>query len=330
MQLLSTATLACALTAAPALAQTSGASETFLVYNQNAVHDFAETAAESLFPGQVTVAGSADFNSLLTSQSWTAVIVDCPGSIPSTGWQPLVDYVDGGGIAILSFWDWDDPNDAVLLAPFDVSSPVTISLSSQTLTDLGTSAIFEGVTNPYSEWDNHFGDDGDQFTPINGAIGLAHLGVPSRPAIVLGNQGRTIATFLLDEAGPTWQGDGSGVNIWKNMIELVMDRDPAFEVTDFLPGQFMTLSVSLLPFGSNVHFVVSSIGPGPTPTPFGILEVSQPWRRTPPFPADADGTFSFTSTLPAGASGSTFYMQAVVFEAGGEVRFSNPVQQPIP
>lgn len=315
--------------AAPLAAQTAG-SQNILVFNQSANKDFAETAANNLYPGQVTVAIASDFNTLLTTQTWDAVIVDCPSTIPSTGWGPLIDYVNGGGVSILSFWDWDDPNDAVLLTPYDVSAPITFGLTSQTLTDLGTSNIFNGVTMPYSEWTNSFGDDGDQFTPLAGAIGLAHLGDPNKPVIVLGNEGRTIATFIIDEAGATWQSDGSGVRLWENMIQLVTDREPGLEVSDIVPGEYMTITVDNMPPASHMHLVLSSLGAGPTNTPVGVLEVSQPWRRSPAFPADLSGSYSFTSTLPAGASGSTFYMQAVVILEDSSVELSNPLQVPIP
>lgn len=75
--------------------------------------------------------------------------------------------------------------------------------------------------------------------------------------------------------------------------------------------------------GSTTVILLSSLGPGPTITPFGEIEVTQPWRQTPPFLADEDGVVNFTSTLPPGASGQTFYMQAVEFEAGGETELSN-------
>lgn len=301
-----------------------------LVYDSGSYNSFAATAAENLYPGEVTIGNSSSFNTLLASQTWDIVLVDCGSATPTSGWQPLVDYVDGEGAAVLSFWDWDDSNDSLLLAPFDVSSPITFGLSTQVLQDAGSSSVFQGVTMPNSDWSSNFFDDGDTFTPLAGAIGLAHFGDVNQPNMVLGNEGRTIATFVLDEAGPTWIGDGSGVRLWENMIEIIGDREPQLEVLGLVPGEFITLGASRMTVGSQVHFLVSSVGAGPTVTPFGTLEVSQPWRRTPAFPADADGAFDFTSTLPIGASGATFYMQSVVFEPDDVVRLSNPLAVPIP
>lgn len=328
MDILSTLLLA-ACAALPA--QTSAGASQVLVYdNGNTNNQLAQTAALNLYPGSVTVANSGAFNTTLNSQAWDAVLLDCPGTIPSGGWQDLIDFVDAGGVAVLAFWDWDSSSNAGLVAAFDCSAPNTFSLSSQTLEDLGTSDVFEGVTMPVSDWSSYWSDDGDEFTPINGAVGLAHLGNPAKPVMVLGNEGRTIATFALDESGPTWLSDGSGVRVWENMLNEVLNRFPEIEVTGLIPGQFFTLSAENLGTDSDVVFLVSPFGAGPTSTPFGDIEVSLPWRQTPPFPSDANGDFDFTSTLPQGATGQTFYIQALVFKDDDSIELSNPLALPIP
>ncbi|MHC4822596.1 MAG: hypothetical protein ACYTEP_01095 [Planctomycetota bacterium] len=319
---------ASALTAVPA--QTAGASPEVLVYDHGPTNNgFAREAALNLYP-LATIADSGSFNTSLTSQAWDLVMVDCPSTIPSGGWGDLIDHVNDEGIAILSFGDWDSTFNTALLTAFEVSAPVTLNLSSQTLIDMGTSDIFAGVTMPVSDWSVRWVDDGDEFTLLPGAVGLAHVGDPAKPVMALGNSGRTIASFVLDEAGPTWIGDESGVHLWENMVNRVMNHEPIMEVTDIIPGRFMTISASNLGFGSDVVFLVSSLGAGPTSTPFGVVEVTLPWRQSPPFPADISGSFGFTSTLPPGASGSTFYMQSVVFMEDGSTALTNPLEIPIP
>lgn len=310
--------------------QTTGVGPAVLVYESGSNHQFALTAAQNLFPTSVTVESSANFNTALASQAWELVVMDCPGATPTGGWLPLVDYVNGGGVAVVSFWDWDGAQGTILLAPFEVSATVTFGLVSQTFQDSGTSNVFQGVTMPISDWHAHWADDGDEFTPTGTAIGLGHFSNPAKPAMVLGNDGRTIATFVLDVAGDTWIGDGSAVRIWENMITTVFEREPVLEVSNLTPGEFMTLEASRLGVDSFVAFVVSSIGPGPTNTPFGSLEVSAPFRVTPLFPADANGSFNFTSTLPSGASGATLYMQSVVFMADATTELTNALQVAIP
>ena len=116
-------------------------------------------------------------------------------------------------------------------------------------------------------------------------------------------------------------------NVVAYAMELFLERDPILEVTQVIPGQFITLNATRLGQGSRVAFVVSSLGPGPTPTPFGVLEVSSPFRVTPLFPADVNGEFNFTSTLPMVP---TLFMQSVVFLEDGSTQLTNPLQVVIP
>ncbi|MDA0666375.1 MAG: hypothetical protein O3A95_07100 [Planctomycetota bacterium] len=321
-----------ALSASPLLAnsQTAGGEPQVLVYENGSHHQSAQTAAQNLYPTSTTVEASGTFNTVLASQAWDLVVVECPGTLPSGGWQPLVNYVNGGGVAVMSFWDWDGSANSLLLAPFELSAPSDLSMVSQTFQDSGASQVFQGVTMPISDWHTHWADDGDEFTPTGTAIGLGYLANPARPVMVLGNDGRTIATFVLDVAGDTWIGDGSSVRIWENMMTTVLEREPEFEVTSLIPGQYLTLEATRLGSDSFVAFVVSSLGPGPTVTPFGALDVTSPFRVTPRFPADESGTFNFTSTLPSGASGSTLYMQSVVFLADSTTELTNSLQVSIP
>ncbi len=206
-----------------------------LVYDES-IYSFAADAALNVSPSGTTVASASNFNSLLTSQSWDVVAVDCPGSIPLGGWTSLINHVDAGGTAILSFWDWDN-NDgfgqAGLTTAFDVSVSSSISWVGKTLTDTAVSPVFLGVTMPNSSWVNNKDDDGDQFTALAGAQGLAHIGTPATPVLVRGNGGKTIAAPLFDEAGAVWQGDGSGVQLWENMIRMVGNASgPAVLVYD--------------------------------------------------------------------------------------------------
>lgn len=99
---------------------------------------------------------------------------------------------------------------------------------------------------------------------------------------------------------------------------------PLLSVTPPIAGGFMDITMISLTPGSEFILVMSSLGPGPTSTPFGTIEVSLPWRQTPRFP-EIGGRFDWTSTVPIGAFGQTFYMQAVEFELGGETEISNAI-----
>ncbi|MHC4823045.1 MAG: hypothetical protein ACYTEP_03405 [Planctomycetota bacterium] len=106
--------------------------------------------------------------------------------------------------------------------------------------------------------------------------------------------------------------------------------EPVLALLDVIPGQFMTFDVSNMDVGSSAVIVLSSLGPGPTITPFGEIEVTQPWRQTPPFLADSQGILNFTSTLPPGASGQTFFMQAVEMKEDASTQLTNSLAIPIP
>ena len=193
-----------------------------LVYDQSSEHHFAATAAANIDPAAV-IANAGSFNALLASQSWDAVLIDCPSTQPTGGWQPTIDFIGNGGKVAMSFWDWDNNSGAGhpdLVSAFGSSGIAeTVSLDGRTLVDAGTTAVFDGVSMPNSDWHDHWADDGDAFgfALASGTIGMASLSGIADPIMVLGNGGRTIAAFIIDEAGNTWLNNGSGVRLWENM-----------------------------------------------------------------------------------------------------------------
>ena len=64
------------------------------------------------------------------------------------------------------------------------------------------------------------------FTPVGPAArGVAHVGSASQPAVVWGNSGRTIAGPVFDEEGDVWIANGSGVQLWANMLSHVTEPE---------------------------------------------------------------------------------------------------------
>jgi hypothetical protein len=208
-----------------------GSTTRILVYDQDSKHGFAADAAQNLST-DTTVADASTFNLLLTAYAWDVVAVDCTNTEPVDGWKDLSDYVGAGGAAVLSFWDWDDK--PALAEAFDVAVSSSISFGTAELIDAGTAPVFLGVTMPNASWDSHWADDGDRFTLLGDAQGLARLGAGILPVMARGNGGRTIAAPLFDEAGTDWQFDGSGIRLWENMITMVLNADegPAILVYD--------------------------------------------------------------------------------------------------
>jgi hypothetical protein len=195
-----------------------------LVYDQNTNNGYAATAASTLSTS-VTVADSSNFNTLLTGQAWSLVLVDCPSTVPGGGWTDLINYVNGGGATVMSFWDWDNDSgqgDPGLAGAFDFTSATSISLTDgvSTLTAAATpagTAVFFGVPGmPHSSWFNSWLDDGDAFG-FTGATALADLSDAADPVMILNSTGNAIAAFVIDE----WSGLGA-VELWENMGSYVL------------------------------------------------------------------------------------------------------------
>jgi hypothetical protein len=83
------------------------AADKILVYDDNTQHQLALQAAVSS-PGAVVVrANSVTFGPLLRSRTWDLVLADMPSTEPDvSGFSALTDYVNGGGRAVMSFWEW--------------------------------------------------------------------------------------------------------------------------------------------------------------------------------------------------------------------------------
>jgi len=145
------------------------------------------------------------------------------------------------------------------------------------------------------------------------------------------------ASGLIASGLPALMGQGVGVGAYSFSTSMFDNwalnggiATPIFDVFNIQPGQFFTLDISNLEQGSSATVLVSTAGAGPTASPLGAIEVSQPWQQTPAFPADANGRFSFTSTLPASLSGSTLYMQVVQLPGAAPGELSNALAVPIP
>lgn len=128
-----------------------------------------------------------------------------------------------------------------------------------------------------------------------------------------------------------WRSDTDGDRLLANaLLYTANGGQPFLEIRDAVPGATMTFYLENLRPDSDVVTLLSSRGPGPTSSPFGAIDVTQPWRRTPPFRADSAGQLDFTITLPAAAAGRTLYAQSVEFAPEGEPRLSFPASVTLP
>jgi len=228
-----------ALAAAPAQAQ-------ILVYDQNSNNSYALAAAEFVRPGEVVHAVASDFGSLLASQDWELVVLDFPSTRPDSGQDVIVDYVNDGGRVILSTWFLIYAETPGLFEAFGATGGTSISLGTNFVDTTGTvsaDAVFDSVTMPWFDWQDAWGSDGVSFDILPDTEGLATVSDATGPVKILANDGRTIATFLMD----VWDGSTEAERVWENMMNLVlggapscradMDMDGSLTIFDFLAFQ---------------------------------------------------------------------------------------------
>ncbi|UYV11780.1 MAG: hypothetical protein NCW75_10780 [Phycisphaera sp.] len=217
-----------ALSAAPVQAQ-------ILVYDQNSNNSYALAAAEFVMPGEVVHAVASDFGSLLDSQEWDLVVLDFPSTRPDSGQGVIVDYVNDGGRVILSTWFSIYSETPGLFEAFGASGGTSISLGTNSVDTTGTAAadaVFDGVTMPWFDWLSAWGSDGVAFDILPDTEGLATVSDASGHVKILANEGRTIATFLMD----VWDGSTEAERVWENMMNLVLDGAPSCRVDMDMDG----------------------------------------------------------------------------------------------
>ncbi len=94
---------------------------------------------------------------------------------------------------------------------------------------------------------------------------------------------------------------------------VVDDQDgvPVFTITNLVAGQIADLQVeNVAPFAT-VLIGYSTTGAGPTMTPYGLLDMSQPITLLSTLTADAAGVATDSASVPVNAAGITVYAQSV-------------------
>jgi hypothetical protein len=216
--------------------------EDILVLDQNSRSGYAATAAANI--GTTTVAGTADFNTLLTSQSWAAVALDMPSTL-LTDFGPIVDYINSGGKVVVSTWgDTGFGGWPQLLTPMGATGGASFSMQSNpSVTSTGTAeadAIFAGVTTPITAFGSFWGSDGVQATLDAGSVPVAQQGGVGNPIVWVGNDGSTIGSWVVDEMSDSAQ----AIQLWENYLNFVLggsdpcrvdcDGDGSLTIFDFL------------------------------------------------------------------------------------------------
>jgi hypothetical protein len=91
---------------------------------------------------------------------------------------------------------------------------------------------------------------------------------------------------------------------------------PVLSTSGLVGGATATISVAGATAGGSVLIGYSLTGAGPTPTPFGMVDMSPPISQLPTLTANASGDASMSTGVPGRASGFTVYMQAADLASG--------------
>jgi len=105
---------------------------------------------------------------------------------------------------------------------------------------------------------------------------------------------------------------------------------PTMQVQNLIAGQMATFLVAGARKQSSVTIAYSLQGPGPTNTPFGLVDLANPIAVIPGnLLADAYGDASITVPVGLSAIGRSVYLQAVEFRTDGSTFLSNPLAEQV-
>lgn len=281
---------------------------------------------------------------LATLLNYDAVLVwsDASYADSITLGNNLADYVDEGGGVVVGVWAVTNYSTSLTLQGRWTSGPYQVMMNDAWYTT-GTSSLgaVHDPAHPIMQGVGSFSGGSSSYrgvgTNINaGAYRLADW-TDGNILIAVKDDAPSprvdVNIFPPSSASRSdfWQTSTDGDTMLANALVYVSGGGtPQLEITEAIPGAYLTFDISRLRAEADVITILSSRGAGPTNTPFGEIEVTQPWFRTPPFRADSEGNLNYSITLPSGATGHTIYAQAVELGDGEEEpRISTAVVKPL-
>ncbi len=227
-------------------AASTASAQSILLFDEFSVNQTSRDALGSLGLSY-TVGNLNTFNGLLDGSSWDLVIVeandeipvDLPSSMPVYGseeWDALKNYVEGGGRAIMSFWDagGDVYENMNVVNAFGISKTFSENITSTaglTISPWNLShPIFNGPSGsvgPITTFTDNGAIDGSRLD-IVGVYTFALGGFAATPtlfqsAIVEANSGRTIYNGILFDRIT----GSSGQTLLANEISYLLVPEPA-------------------------------------------------------------------------------------------------------
>ena len=268
-----------------------------------------------------TILSLAAVVALAGSASSQVLSEDFSTGVPPTGWT----LVDNNGAASLT-WEADGTGRAWHQDDFSgVTSDNTLISPAMDLSGTsGTTLTFDGSTQ-WSAWlANHptsFGD-GISNMEVSTDGGATWTVVWTDTSTADGSYSASADLSAFD--GMT--GVQLGIHFYGTYAQewwvdnVVIDAGgaggPVYSATGLVGGGTATLTVTGATASGGVLLGYSLTGAGPTNTPFGAVDMSAPISTLPTLTADAAGTASMTTGVPARASGFTVYTQGADLTSG--------------
>ncbi len=122
---------------------------------------------------------------------------------------------------------------------------------------------------------------------------------------------------MFDAASTSWSPGYFGV------VEITTPTGPQYDVQNLVAGATAILSVSGFGPGNPGVIAYSVYGGGPTPTPFGDVDMSMPIRQLPAITTDSNGNASLSASVPPHVGGMPVWTQAVELLPGGGGNLTN-------
>lgn len=254
----------------------------------------------------------------------------------------LADYVDaGGGVVVMIFATTNYSTSHYLQGRWETEGYYVLENNANYSTgtaSLGTVydanhpimqgvSTFNGGTSSYRSIGTSFSTGAERIADWSDGLSLVAVDTTHET-------GRVDLNFYPPsntQSSGYWDSNTDGGRLMGNALEWTTGGGvPDLSFTDVIPGSYLTFHIRRVTPGNPVITLLSHLGAGPTTTPFGIIEVTQPWLQTPAFVAGQDGVVDFTTTLPSGASGRTLYSQAIELIGGGAAELSNAMSILIP
>jgi formylglycine-generating enzyme required for sulfatase activity len=91
---------------------------------------------------------------------------------------------------------------------------------------------------------------------------------------------------------------------------------PVLGISNLIEGSTTTVEVSNCSPGDLVSVGASLHGGGPTTTPYGIVDLTQPWMQSPNLTADAAGIATVQKPVPPGSAGMPVWLHALNYTTG--------------